>query len=94
MDNLLKLSVTFQSKVGDGVECTPDVILLHSSDLKALKVKLGAMVFVEMPTSSILCRAWTSKKAVAGSATLNKLWYPNFPSDQRKIKVSTLNAEW
>jgi hypothetical protein len=94
MAGVAKLSVVFQSRVGDGVECTPEMILFHASDMKALKVKLGAYVQVEMPTCSILCQTWSSKKAVAGSTTLNKLWQPNFPSDQRKVKVSALGTNW
>lgn len=84
----VKLNVTFQSKVSDGLECTPEKILLHAADVKALKVKVGGVVRVEMPNSVCFCRAWPSKKAVVGSATLNKLWVPNFPVDIKKIRVS------
>ena len=90
----LKLSVVFQSRVGDGVECTPDKILLHSTDIKTLKLKIGAFVEVEMPSSTCICRVWPSKKAVVGSATMNKIWHPNFPVEQRKIKITSLLPNW
>lgn len=90
MSTQVKLNVTFQSKVGDGVECSPEKILLHATDMKALKVKVGGAVLVEMPASVCLCRAWPSKKAVVGSATLNKLWAPNLPADLKKIKIVSM----
>jgi len=94
MSAQVKLNVVFQSRVGDGVECTSDKILLHSADMKALKTKIGGYVLVEMPCITGLFKAWPSKKAIAGTVTMHKLWQPNFPSDQRKLKASPMASDW
>lgn len=88
----LKLNVVFQSRVGDGVECTTDKMLLHSADMKALRTKIGGFVIVEMSNTTGLFKAWPSKKAIPGTVTLHKMWQPNFTSDQRKIKASPITT--
>lgn len=88
----LKFNVIFQSRVGDGVECTPDKILFHSSDIKALRSKIGGYVNVEMSGTSGLFKAWPSKKAVVGTAIMHKVWQPNFTADQRKMKASPVSS--
>jgi hypothetical protein len=90
-----KLSVVFQSRVGDGIECSPEKILLHSVDFKTLKVKIGASVQVEMPNNTfcLLC-AWPSKKGVAGTVVLNKIWMSNFPSAQKQLKLLPIASNW
>jgi hypothetical protein len=74
----LKLSVVFQSRASDGLECSAERVLLHSADIKALKTSIGSYVLVELPHCSCLCRVWPSKKIPVGSATLHRTWQPNF----------------
>ncbi len=86
-----KLQVIFQSKVKDGIECGPETILLHNSDMKQLKVKSGSLVVVEMNQISLYCRAWPSKKSTQGVAMINKIWMPNLSTEQRHVVVSNAN---
>ena len=80
--------VIFQSRSSDGVECEGDMVLFHAGDLKQLKLKAGMFVVVETGSTSLLCRAWTSKKCTAGVITLNKLWSFSFSNDSRKASVT------
>lgn len=89
----LKLNVVFQSRVGDGVECTTDKVLMHSADMKTLKAKIGGYIMVEMANTTGLYKAWPSKKGIPGTVTMHKLWQPNFPADQRKIKAFPLSPD-
>ena len=89
-----KVSVIFQGKASGGIQCNAGMVLLHSSEMKSLKARIGSIVAVETPTISLLCQAWPSKKAVAGTITLNKMYSSNFPDDQRKARLVQLSSKW
>ena len=60
--------------------------------MKKLQVRLGAYVLVTLldTDTSMLCRAWQSKKPLpAGSATLHKVWMPNFTDQNRAVNVTS-----
>lgn len=94
MSGGLSLSVNFQSRAGTGLECTPEMVLVSSADMKALKAKTGSYVKITAPSSTFICQAWSSKKAVAGTVTLNKLWSANFSTDQKKVKLTIASSAW
>jgi hypothetical protein len=101
----MKLQIVFQSKTNaDGAEgssasastCTPGKILLNAGDMKKLQVRLGAYVLVTLldTDTSMLCRAWQSKKPLpGGSATLHKVWMPNFTDQSRAVNVTAASSE-
>jgi formylmethanofuran dehydrogenase subunit D len=84
----LKVQIIFQSKINEGIACSTDTVQMHPADIKQLKVKPGALVIVDMNSSTIICKVWPSKKSTQGVATLNKLWMPNFTNENRKAKIS------
>lgn len=84
----LKVQVIFQNKVGEGVACSTDTVQMFPADIKQLKIKPGALVVIEINSHCIVCKVWPSKKSTQGVATLNKMWMPNFTSDDRKAKIS------
>lgn len=89
MSAAIAVNVAFQAKSGSA-DCTPETVQMNTADMKTLKVKTGAYVEAVLPFSSVLLQVWPSKKALAGSVALNRIWQPNFALDQRKIKVSPL----
>ena len=95
----MKFQVVFQSKSsssgtsssedgssGGNTVCTNEKLIMSSADMKALKVRIGGYVQLDLPSQTrIVCRVWTSKKNLpAGSASLNRIWMPNFSDTARR----------
>ena len=69
---------------------TRNKIFMNSGDMKKLKVRMGGYVYLDI---GILVRVWQSKKSLpAGSATLNRIWMPNF-ANGRDVEVTSINID-
>ena len=71
------LQILLQSRSASN-QSVPDKISMTSKDMKVLGLRAGSMVVVESDTCALMFRAWPSKTLIAGTASLHRLWWPNF----------------
>ena len=82
----LEARVLFQNRsadmtVGaDGRVASCEIVLMSGGDMKALGLKAGSMASVETEAGKLWCRTWSSPKLSPGHLTLNRAWWPNFPT--------------
>ena len=94
---MLNVSILFQSRTASisaaatstsSEYCPPDQVFLSSIDIRALRCRVGSFIAIQLPdegghSRSLLCRVWPSQKMLGnGRATLNRMWWPNFPTNQ------------
>ena len=83
--NEMNVKVLLQNRTADFTNetpCTPEMILMNSSDMRALRVKAGACVALTPSDSENLMvfQCWPSSKLLGGCVSLNRVWWPNFDS--------------
>lgn len=97
----MKTSVVFQSRTASvspaaAEYCAPDLVFLSMADIRALKCRIGSYVSINFASGdgmsrSLLCRVWPSPKVLgSGRATLNRIWWPNFPAGDQAARSATL----
>ncbi len=67
-------------------------VLLNSSDLKSLNVKLGNFIELSSPLTNqrLLLKVWLSKKALKGKCGISAMWKPFIDSlDSNKTAIIT-----
>lgn len=73
-----------------------DKVLMCLKDIKQLSIKPGSYVIITIDNNkSICCRCWPSKTLTTGIISLNRIWYPNFPTSSTKrsgIVSSLINS--
>lgn len=100
----MKTSVVFQSRTASvspaaAEYCSPDLVFLSMADIRALQCRIGSYVSINFSSGdgqsrSLLCRAWPSPKVLgSGRATLNRMWWPNFPSGDQTARNATLGKD-
>ena len=62
-----------------------DKVLMCLKDIKQLNMKPGSYVIITIDNNkNICCRCWPSKTLTTGVISLNRIWYPNFPTSSNK----------
>ena len=98
----ISVSVLYQSRTAtlsnaDRV-CSPEMLFLNGGDLRSLALRPGSYALVspaEAPDGyGFVFQVWPSGKSLAGNATLNRVWWPNFSAggggETRAATVSRL----
>ena len=78
-NSVLTLQILLQSRSTSHQQTFPDKISMNSKDMKSLSLKIGATVAITADSGhSFLLSAWPSKTLTQGTASLHRMWWPNF----------------
>ena len=60
--------------------------------MKTIGVRVGAPVAIAADTSILVCQAWPSKTLTAGSASLHRMWWPNFVNQTNVKRIHAVSS--
>ena len=60
--------------------------------MKTIGVRVGAPVAIVADTSTIVCQAWPSKTLTAGSASMHRIWWPNFMNQTNVKRIHAVSS--
>ena len=82
-DKSMNVSILLHSKGQQPY--SSDKVLMCLKDIKQLNIKPGSYVIITIDNDkNICCRCWPSKTLTTGIVSLNRIWYPNFPTSSNK----------
>lgn len=88
------ITLVFQGKSSEEIECGNDKIILNSADMKSFEIKPGQLVSID---DILIFQAWPSSKGlISKHGLIGKLWSSNFETNMkdRKVSISSIAARY